>query len=201
MPSVMTLPMPKAYLTLARKRAASTCCPYKQPEAFGYDFREWVSPYTKGAHKLGGIALVLQDWASEDGLSGPKNCEIQAYGRTPGLRTNRNLEQLLERVFRLSLADVYATNAFPFVKPGSMSGPLRRADVNAIAKCFLFWELNIAKPKVVLALGAVAYAALHHVGISCVRLPHPAARIGGIDKHEQDWRTALGGCKSTLPTR
>jgi len=179
------------YLALARERVTTQCSPHRQPEDFGYDFRTWVSPYTKGAHKLGGFALVLQDWASTDGLSGQVNPEIQRYGRAPTLLTNVRLEQLLNRVLGVCLVDIYATNAFPFVKAGGMSAALRNSDVQKAARQFAVRELELVKPTAVLALGAVAYLALHQCGVSCIRLPHPAARIGGLSKHEAAWRTAL----------
>lgn len=106
------------YRELARSRVQARWHGYQQPEDFGYDFREWVSPYTKTACTIGGIALVLQDWASADGLRGGPVPDIQEYGRTRGLHTNKVLEALLGRLFGLALADVYATNAFPFIKPG-----------------------------------------------------------------------------------
>lgn len=191
----MTMPsrMPHGYRTLAKERSETLWPHYLQPEQFGYDFRRWVSPYTKGAHTLGGIALVLQDWASADGLHGSPFPEVQHHGRTPGLLTNKRLEELLARVFGKSLRDVYATNAFPFIKPGQMAARLRIADVKVVAQQFLGKELEIANPKLVLALGAVPYAALRHIGINCVRLPHPAARIGDINSHEKAWRSALAG--------
>src|SRR5688572_33045549 len=98
--------LPSAYAELARSRVEARWPGYQQPEDFGYDFRDWVSPYTKTACTLGGIALVLQDWASADGLRGGPVPDIQEYGRTRGLRTNRLLESLLGRVFGLALADV-----------------------------------------------------------------------------------------------
>src|SRR4051812_22739203 len=113
--------LPKEYRDLALLRVQTRWPGYQQPEDFGYDFREWVSPYTKTACALGGIALVLQDWASADGLYGGPDPDIQEYGRSRGLRTNKVLELLLRRVLGLALADVYATNAFPFIKPGGMS--------------------------------------------------------------------------------
>ena len=108
---------------LAQSRVQARWPGYQQPEDFGYDFRDWVSPYTKPACTLGGIALVLQDWASADGLRGGPVPDIQEYGRTRGLRTNKVLESLLDRV-SLALADVYATNAFPFIKRGGMSNAM-----------------------------------------------------------------------------
>ena len=56
--------MPAEYLELACKRRKTRMPGYSHPEDYGYEFQEWVSPYTKGAHTLGGIAIVLQDWAS-----------------------------------------------------------------------------------------------------------------------------------------
>jgi hypothetical protein len=179
------------YLTLARERAAAQCAPHRQPEDFGYDFRTWVSPYTKGAHRFGGLALVLQDWASADGLSGQLDPEIQFYGRTPTLLTNVRLERLLNNVLGVSLVDIYATNAFPFVKAGGMSAGLRSSDVLQAARQFVVRELELVKPTAVLALGAVAHLALRQCGVSCIRLPHPAARIGGLLRHEAAWRVAL----------
>jgi hypothetical protein len=183
--------LPPDYLALAAKRVAAQCSPHKQPEDFGYNFRRWVSPYTKGAHRLGGIAVVLQDWASADSLAGPLNPAIQLQGRTPTLLTNVRLEHLLEQVFGLRLAEVYATNAFPFVKAGGISAHLRMGEVRDAASEFAIRELELAKPTVVLALGAVAHAVLRGFDVDCVRLPHPAARIGGASRHEAAWREAL----------
>ena len=183
--------MSPEYLSLAQKRVEAICSPHKQPEDFGYDFRTWVSPYTKGAHKVGNVALVLQDWASADGLGVEPDPDIQLYGRTRNLLTNVRLEQLLREVLGLRLSDVYATNAFPFVKAGGMSASIRRRDVQNAASQFLALELKLANPAVVLALGAVAHSALLGCGVPCIRLPHPAARIGNVTQHERIWRAAL----------
>jgi hypothetical protein len=183
--------MPSGYLKLALKRATAQCAPYKQVEAFGYDFSMWVSPYTKGAHAFGGFALVLQDWASEDRLAGTPDPLIRQFGRAPLLLTNVRLEQLLCRVLGLGLSEVYATNAFPFVKPGRMSSALKKRDVECAVRTFTVKEIRISKAKTVLALGRVAYDALRANGVECVRLPHPAARMG-LSAHEDEWRSALG---------
>jgi hypothetical protein len=52
--------MPPEYLELARKRVEMCWPGYQQPEEFRYNFRDWVSPYTNGAHALGGIAASPQ---------------------------------------------------------------------------------------------------------------------------------------------
>ena len=183
--------MSPEYLALAKQRAETTCSPHKQPEDFGSDFRRWVSPYTKGAHRIGGVAIVLQDWASADGLSREPDPDIQLYGRTPKLLTNVRLELLLRSVLGLRLSDVYATNAFPFVKAGGMSAAIPMGDVHSAASRFLTTELNMANPTVVLALGAVAHSALLGCHVPCIRVPHPAARIGPVGQHEAAWRVAL----------
>jgi len=183
--------LPPGYSELARSRVQARWPGYQQPEDFGYDFRDWVSPYTKTACTLGGIALVLQDWASADGLRGGPVPEIQEYGRKPGLRTNELLESLLARVFGLKLADVYATNAFPFIKPGSMSSGIPFGDIVRAVRLFAAAELAIVRPTMVIAVGVVAHSALERVAISSIRVPHPAARIGDSGAHELAWRKAL----------
>jgi hypothetical protein len=190
--------MPAEYLALAAERSATQCAPYCQPEYFGYEFLKWVSPITKGAHKRGGLVFVYQDWGSVERLSGGPNPEIQLHGRLPTLLTNRRFDVLLDRVFRLRLSDVYVTNAFPYVKRGSMSSALPFADVRNAASKFLVRELELAKPTIVFALGGVAHAALRQCGVSSIRLPHPAARIGGVAKHEAAWRAAL--CSASAST-
>ena len=134
--------MSPEYLALAAERAAAMCAPHFQPEAFNYEFRSWVSPYTKGANRSGGFAFVLQDWASEEGLQ-TFSSDIQTYGRTPTLLTNARLEALLNQVLGVSLAEVYVTNAFPFVKRGPMSASLCVRDVREAAKVFLARELKV----------------------------------------------------------
>src|SRR5206468_6508914 len=93
------------YLALAEERRSTRCAPHGQPEDFGYDFANWVSPYTKGAHAIGGVMLVLQDWASKEGLCHTYHPQVQLLGRMPQLLTNRRLEVLLQRVLGLSLGD------------------------------------------------------------------------------------------------
>ena len=192
--------MSPEYLALAAERAEAKCAPHLQPEMFKYDFRSWVSPYTKSANRSGGFAFVLQDWASEDGLR-DFNPAIQTHGRTPKLLTNMRLEALLGRVLGVSLAEVYVTNAFPFVKKGTMSGALPMHDVRDAARTFLARELQLTKPTQVFALGAVAQVALDTCKVPYIRLPHPAARIGGLHKHEDAWRSALANADiPAIPT-
>lgn len=193
------MPMPPEYLELARLRTkflagANTEIvwpKYKQPECFNYKFREWVSPYTKSAHAFGGLVFVLQDWASEAGLKGGVDDEIQKYGRKPMLLTNKRFDRLLETVFGLHVTEVYVTNAFPFIKAGSMSSAIPFKDVVTSVRNFTLAEIKLAQPLFVFSLGALAFLALKDCGVSTIRLPHPAARIGGFSKHEAAWRQAI----------
>ena len=183
--------MPTGYAELAKQRVDTQWPGYKQPEDFGYDFRTWVSPYTKSAHALGGVAIVLQDWVSSDRLSRGVEPALQEYGRDPALLTNRRLEALLSRVFNLGLDQVYVTNVFPFVKPGGMSGPVPKRDVSKAVATFTGPELTLVRPTLVLALGTLPYRALLRAGIQAIGVPHPAARIGSVEQHEAQWRRAL----------
>jgi restriction system protein len=135
--------------------------------------------------------LVLQDWASERALSGGTNSHISELGRDPTRRTNLRLERLLLEVFGFDLKDVYATNVFPFVKPGGMSASVPQELVNTIAAEFTLKEIEIAEPMLVVGLGAVAHRALKALAVEHIAVPHPAARIGGFEAHLKAWATAL----------
>ncbi|WP_167599280.1 uracil-DNA glycosylase family protein [Chlorobaculum sp. 24CR] len=189
--------MPKAYLELANERVNYHLNHlkknYHQPEYFGYDFKDWVSPYTKGAHQPGGVAVILQDWSSSEGLSGDVCPEIQEYGRTLELKTNKRLECLLQSFFGVGISGTYATNVFPFVKEGNMSSFIPTKDIIEVSMIFLKRELEIASPKYVIGLGRKAQHALQSLKIAHIAIPHPAARIGTIEKHRVAWEMALAG--------
>jgi uracil-DNA glycosylase len=183
--------MSSEYLALADERVNYSLPGYGQPEDYGYNFKEWVSPYTKGAHQLGGIAIVLQDWSSHDGLEHKVDQSVQEYGRTISLKTNLRLEELLKRVFSVGIKDVYATNVFPFIKPDGISTHIPLRLIKQVASKFVAKELELAKPKIILALGNAAHYGLKKSGIECIHVPHPAARIGSIDQHEKRWIKSL----------
>jgi hypothetical protein len=197
---VMTSPsfMPSEYLALARQRVQDERAGFQQPEEFGYKFRRWVSPYTKCAHGRGGIAIVLQDWASADWLAQRFRPEVQEWGRDCSLLTNRRLDALVRSVLKMKLSDTYVTNAFPFVKPGGMGARLSRSAVaDSVAK-YTVEELRITSPPLVLALGALAAYGLSQSGVAHVALPHPAARIGGLLEHERVWNERLRGVNLSI---
>ncbi len=187
--------MLKEYLELAEKRVEADLGhyskPYSQPEDYGYDFKNWVTPYTKGANVIGGIAIILQDWTSSEAISGGVDNEIQEYGRTLELGTSKKLEHLLNKFFNLKIEDTYATNVFPFIKEGKISEHIPIGDIRKSANIFLKREIEIVKPNLILALGNLAYSGLKSIDVDFVDLPHPAARIGSIEKHEKIWSRKL----------
>ncbi len=181
-------PLPIAYQELANKRASSCPNPYKQPEDFHYQFQDWVSPYTKGAHAYNSVAIVLQDWASSDALKNPSD-NIQEFGRNPELRTNRNLSKFLKKHFNLEIPQTYATNIFPWVKPGGMSAPIPVKQAYSAAEQFTINELRLAQPIITIALGTLASQVLSRLSVHHFALPHPAARISR-EKADSLWEKA-----------
>ena len=122
---------------------------------------EFVSPWTKSAQKPDAqIMVVAQDWASEDYLSGPLDQQLIALGYDPNLPTNRNLQALLRRHFGVDFSEVFATNIFPFVKPGTMTGSISIRAVATCAQEFLFPQIEIVRPKLVICLGITTYNGL-----------------------------------------
>lgn len=183
---------------LGAERCALKLCGYRQPEEFPspdkqYDFRAWPSPYTKGAGNLHAYyMLILQDWSSEQKLLQQGwNEDVANLGRDPELMTNQRLTALLASVCQLTLADVYATNAFPLVKTGSISAPIPRRRITEVAQKILRREWEIVTPVRVLALGRMAAHAARSIGIEFTELPHPARRGMGLDEMTKVWRVAL----------
>jgi len=193
----MQHPMPPDYLKLAARRADEPYDGYLQPEDFGYDFRDWICPYTKGAHAIGSIAVVLQDWGGSEDFAGKLHASretvgIAELGRDPSFKTNKRLETLLRHFFDCSIADVYATNVFPFIKEGKRSAPIPDEDLERSAEEFTVKELEIARPEKVLALGRKPQNALTAVGFhDFIALPHPAAGLNDDDAHLCRWQKLL----------
>lgn len=118
----MTSDKRQRLLTLARKRQATRWSGYHSLAKYhgGVYECDWVSPYSKTAGNVDArIVVMLQDWASDGDLRGPLDREAAQLGYTPNWPTNRNLIRLLRETFNLALDDVYATNLFPFIKPGA----------------------------------------------------------------------------------
>jgi restriction system protein len=122
---------------------------------------EFVSPYTKSARNHdAAIFVLLQDWSSEDRLSGPLDRDAIEYGLTPSLPTNRRLNQLLGRFLDVALADTYATNLFPFIKPGSLSARIPFKDLVRAAREYALLQISIVSPRLVICLGVNTFRAI-----------------------------------------
>ena len=104
--------------------------------------------------------VLLQDWSSHGHLSGPLDEDARDIGHTPGEPTNRNLARLLKATFNLSIADVYGTNLFPFVKRGAMSARIPDADMVRAAREFALPQLEIVGPRLAICLGIATFDAV-----------------------------------------
>lgn len=122
---------------------------------------DFVSPYTRSAGNVEAeLMVLLQDWASDDVLSGPVLPERLATGHDPHRRTNQRLRELLRQHLGLELAQVYATNVFPFVKVGSMSESIRKKDLVRAAREFAIPQIEFVGPRFAVCLGKAAFNAV-----------------------------------------
>ena len=122
---------------------------------------DFVSPYTRSASNLDALLMILlQDWASDEVLSGPFLKERGTLGHDPNRLTNRRLQELLREHFAIALKDTYATNVFPFVKRGSMGSSIPKSDLVHAAAEFTLRQIEIVKPRIAVCLGKAAYNAV-----------------------------------------
>lgn len=150
-------------LDLARKRQRARWRGYACISDFhgGAYECDHVSPYTKAASNVdSSVMVLLQDWSSEDRLRSELDPDAVEFGHSPRLATNQNLISLLRRHFGLGLSDVYATNLFPFVKPGGLSASISEADLVRAAAEFAVPQIRIVDPAIVVCLGARVYDAI-----------------------------------------
>lgn len=122
---------------------------------------DFVSPYTKSAGNVDSpVMVMLQDWASHDVLARAPDEDIVRLGRLPSLRTNLTLDRLLLNHMGRSIDQVYATNLFPFVKPGGISSKVSRRDLLRASKEFGLPQVQAVSPRLVIALGLECFNAL-----------------------------------------
>lgn len=148
---------------LARKRKAARWPGYHQLGEFHDEAYECdhVSPYTKSAgNREAEVFILLQDWASAEGLMSFFDEESVRLGYSPSLPTNRKLIDLLDRFFGLTLADTYATNLFPFIKPGDMSASIPIGDLTRAGREFALPQISIIQPRLVVCLGLQTFRAM-----------------------------------------
>jgi len=142
---------------------------YQQPEYLGcgLNFKDYVSPWSKGANNVDSkILLVAQDWSSADRLKAATEREledIRKYGQLRSLPTNKNIRCLLEEHFKIGFEDCFATNAFVFLKQGSISAKIPASDLRASITDYALPQVEIVKPKLVLCLGAGVFAAIEQI--------------------------------------
>jgi hypothetical protein len=150
-------------LELARRRQATRWLGYKGIGDYhgGVYECDFVSPYTKSAGNVdASLMILLQDWASDAVLGGPVLQERVGLGHDPTRHTNRRLKELLRRHFQMELSDVFATNVFPFVKPGPMGEPIPKRDLVKAAREFAISQIEIIKPVIAVCLGKTAFNAV-----------------------------------------
>ena len=148
---------------LVRLRRESTWAGYTAIADYhgGIYESEFVSPYTKSAGNLDAeVMIVLQDWASADALSGPVEQDRVTFGLDPTRDTNTRLQSLLRGHFGMELHEVYATNLFPFVKPGAMNAKIPRTDLRRAAREFALPQIKIIQPITAVCLGIATYNAV-----------------------------------------
>ena len=114
-------------------------------------------PTRKSAQKLDAdIMLVLQDWASDEYFQKRVDPDpvLIAKGHDPTRPTNKNLKKLLQAHFGIQLEQTYATNLFPFIKLGKMSGRVRGAAFADAAETYTVPEIKLVEPKLVVCCGS-----------------------------------------------
>ena len=139
---------------------------YMQVETFqngSFNTKAFVSPWNLAANNVNSkIMLVGQDWASVEGINYVSN-EVWRLGYDPNLRTNKNLSRLLFECFDLNFSDIYATNLFPFIKPGQMNAYIPTKLMKYSAQNYTLREISIVRPKLVICLGQRVYEVLVNV--------------------------------------
>ena len=175
---------------------------------------DFVSPYSKSSNNSDSdILVILQDWCSSESFDYDVCEETLKLGHTPSVRTNINLKRLLATHFERDLAQIYSTNLFPYVKPGSMNARIPAADLLQAAKQFTIPMIDIIQPKIVICLGKDTFNALRKAcGLRVVysieeavnsTFTHNQSKIfcqahtgqlgqnnrnrGGIDRVQNDW--------------
>jgi restriction system protein len=157
---------------LAKKRQSVHLEGFKNLADFGPRCEcEYVSPITKSAGNVESDILVfLQDLSSEDAMSNESfDPDTERLGYTPTMPTFRNLIRLLHEHLGKALADVYATNLFPLIKPRGMSEPIGHEAMLWAAKEFGIQHIKILTPRLVIILGGATFDALSEVARHPIR--------------------------------
>lgn len=122
-----------------------------------------VSPITKGANNLDSkIMVILQDWASEEDFIKPfdPNLLDNAIGYAPSSPTIKNLKCRLHDHFNIEINETYATNLFPFIKPGRTSAAIPYSVLKRAARDYAVPQIAIVRPLLVIVLGHLSFWAI-----------------------------------------
>lgn len=176
---------------------------------------DYVSPYSITANSVdASVMIILQDWCSEEGFGDNVCQETLKYGYTPSVKTNINLKELLSTHLLLTLEETYATNLFPYIKPGPMNARIPAKDLLNSAKEFTLPMIEIISPKVAICFGKDTFNALRkacglkvvynmdeavssnfkHNGTEIFCQSHPGQlgknnrNRGGVDRVTADWK-------------
>jgi hypothetical protein len=130
-----------------------------------YDQHQYVSPITQSACNVDSpLMLIAQDWLSvESIIAQPPGIErdfIATHGYSPKLRTNTFLHLLLREYFFMRFEDVYATNAFVYIKPGRISSSIPTEDLLYSIKRYTLEEIRIVRPVMIICIGLITYRAV-----------------------------------------
>jgi uracil-DNA glycosylase len=126
-----------------------------------YECHDHVSPWSKSAQNVNATIMVVgQDWSSQKHLSGPINPVHARLGYNPDIPTNINLRRLLKTHLQQDFSEVYATNDFPFIKPGNMQGSIPSAHMRLAVREFLLPQIKIIQPQIVIFLGLGTFNAV-----------------------------------------
>lgn len=122
-----------------------------------FDHPDFLTPFTIGAHNINSkLMIVAQDWSSSKWLNNPENLKYASLGRDTTLATNKNLDEYL-KFFNLKFSDVYATNAFIYIKEGNMNAGIKKSFFRDSFELFLLPQIKIINPKIIICLGSMVF--------------------------------------------
>lgn len=188
---------------------------YRQIEDFHnrfYDVPEWLTPWTKSACNVDSNLMIIgQDWAADSLLLKAPDLSLRDLGYGKKVRTNVNLQELLHKALGFTFADIYATNAFVFVKSGGMNARIPLKDLCKSVEEYALRELEIVRPKLALCLGVSTFKAfrkalkhpsitekeicarpiyISHLGTEIAAVPHCSPQVInriGMEKAYEIW--------------
>jgi uracil-DNA glycosylase len=205
------------HLAKVRKHDNDLCPPHYHLACFhgGKYECDYVSPWSKLAHNLDAELMIIgQDWASSDVSNEEFDEDRMIRGQKYSSKTNTNLREFL-KLMRLEFSDTYATNLFPFIKPGPKNATIPRDDLERCAWKYALPQIDIVSPRMALCLRKPTFDAVGRAlgelpiewikgeligpyttsnGVEIYGMPHPGplgiVNAGGKDVVRRIWRRA-----------